>query len=68
MADIVEAQKACRKELEERMGAIDSILRSAWNCLSEDEYFQCAVRIEEIEKYTKFPSYVEKILESLSEG
>lgn len=55
----------CENELAERINTIEDKLKSAKQILKNGELLQSAVRIQEIEKYTKFDELVLNIFDGI---
>ena len=58
--------KVCEENLVIKLNIIDSLLESARNCLINDDFVQCSVRINEIRNEAKITDFEMKIYESIS--
>jgi len=62
MSDV---RKVCQDELERRIKRAEMLIESAKSCLSEREYLQCAVRLQEMEQCGQFTETEMNIFDAL---
>lgn len=47
-------KKYCDEELQKRIADATSLIKSAYSCLKTGDFLQCAVRLQELDKFGKF--------------
>lgn len=63
----METKTVCREELERRFEGIKSLIYSASQCLKHGDFLQCAVRLQDLEKYGRFSELEMNVFEAESE-
>jgi hypothetical protein len=58
-------REICNNELTERINTIEDYLKSAKQILKNGELLQSAVRLQEIEKHTKFDELILNVFDSV---
>lgn len=58
-------QDVCRVELQDRINQVDITLRSARQCLADDDFLQCAVRLQMLSEQGEFSELLMKIFDSV---
>jgi len=59
-------EDVCKQELQRRIKAIETLLASAKDCLKENDFFQCAVRLEEMKGVGTFDETLLNVFDSIS--
>jgi len=60
-------KRHCDDELQKRIADSTALIRSAYSCLKSGDFFQCAVRLQELEKFGKFSELEMNVFEKESE-
>ena len=62
----MDTSQVITEELRKRIRAMEELIKSAKDCLKDEDFLQCAVRLEEASNQGKFSELLINIFDSMS--
>ena len=56
----------CKQALNERISSMEGLIKSAKQCLKDDDCLQCAVRLEKVAEHGRFDEIIMNVFDSVS--
>jgi hypothetical protein len=63
---LISIEKYCDDELQKRIADSTALIKSAYSCLKTGDFLQCAVRLQELDKFGKFSELEMNIFDEAS--